>query len=115
MPTPPHPSINEYVTRHYVDARFADHHKEHQAEQRALDAAAKAVDTRLEGMNEFRASLNDASRTFVTRDVMDVQLDARDDKIDALAASAQRSAMLAGITAGVIGVIGGFLLSQVVP
>ena len=93
--------------RHYVDTRFADHQKEHRAEHRAVVAAHNSLGARLQGVNEFRQSLTDQSRTFVTRDVLDAALAARDAKIESLQGSSQRSAVLSGIAAGVVGVIGG--------
>ena len=103
--------VNGHVTR-YVDARFADHQRQHEAEHRALDAAEKSVSARLAGMNEFRESLNDASRTFVTRDVLDVTVRERNARIDAVAREAQRTAIWAGVAAGVLGVIGGVILGS---
>jgi hypothetical protein len=107
----PGPSVQ---VRHYVDARFQDHDKRHDVEQRALEAAADAVNRRLESMNEFREALNDASRTYVSRDVLDALLKTRDDRISANSNAAGRGAVLAGIAAGVIGVIGGVLLTSIV-
>ena len=98
--------------RDYVDARFADHDKQHQAEHRALDAASAATDARLETMNEFRAALSEAQAHYVTRETFDARLDGARSRVDELAESAQRSAVLAGTAAGIIGVIGGFVLSH---
>ena len=100
--------------RHYVDARFDDHAAEHRAEHRAVDAAAKATDDRLASVNEFRGQLNDQAATFVSRQVIDAMNSAMNARIDLLTASAQRGAILAGIASGVIGVVGGFILSGVV-
>jgi len=116
--------VNGHVIR-YVDARFADHDKQHQAEHRALDAASASVNLRLAGMNEFRESLNDASRTFVTRDVLDITVRERNQRIDAVAnetkarldamrTEAQRAAIAAGVVGVISGVILAILLAEVI-
>ena len=97
--------------RHYVDARFDDHDKQHTAEHRALDAATDATDARLAGMNEFRQSLNDAQRNYVSRAVVDAMDRAMGARIDSLAVQAQRGAIAAGIASGIIGVIGGLIVA----
>jgi regulator of sirC expression with transglutaminase-like and TPR domain len=51
----------EYVTlRDYIDARFC-------AQEKATEKAYQAMERRLDGMNEFRETLRDQSRTFVTK------------------------------------------------
>ena len=97
--------------RHYVDARFQDHDKQHTAEHRALDAASDAVDARLASMNEFRQSLSDAQNTYVSRAVIDAMDKAMGARIDNLAVQAQRGAIAAGIASGIIGVIGGLIIA----
>lgn len=46
--------------------------KAEQASQRALEAALASVNERFSSVNEFRATLSDASARFVTRDRIDV-------------------------------------------
>jgi len=50
----------------------------------ALDTAYKSMDTRLQGMNEFRASLSDASKTFLTRDMYDAKHELLQKQVDDL-------------------------------
>lgn len=47
------------------------HDQEHDMTEKALDKAVGAMDKRLEGMNEFRASLKDQSQTFARIDTVD--------------------------------------------
>lgn len=49
--------------REYVDMRVAEI-------QRATDKALESLNSRLLAMNEFRASINDANKTFVTKDTI---------------------------------------------
>ena len=96
--------------RRYVDALLDAHDKHHRVEQRALEAAAGAVSARLEGMNEFRESLRDATGTYVTREVLDATIRERNVRLDAVTREAQRAA----VGAGVVGIVGGFILSRVI-
>lgn len=52
------------------------HGREHALTGDALDKAATSMDKRLEGMNEFRAQLNQQAATFVRRDMLDAQMSA---------------------------------------
>ena len=51
----------------YIDYRFT-------AVQSALDKSEEAIGKRLDGMNEFRATLKDQAGTFVTRDELTLLL-----------------------------------------
>lgn len=51
--------------REYVDLRFM-------VAERAIDKAEKTLSARLDTMNEFRSSLNDAQKTFLTREKFDM-------------------------------------------
>jgi len=53
--------------REYVDLRFM-------VAERAIDKAEKTLSARLDTMNEFRSSLNDAQKTFLTREKFDMSL-----------------------------------------
>ena len=44
-----------------------------QARDKAIDAAYKAMEKRLDGMNEFRSALQDQAKTFMPRSESDVQ------------------------------------------
>jgi len=111
--------------RHYIDARFSDHDKQHASERRAQESAVDAMNHRLEGMNEFRASLRDASSTYVTREVLDITVRERNQRIDAVAnetkarldamrTEAQRAAIAAGVVGVISGVILAILLAEVI-
>ena len=50
----------------------------------ALDTAYRSMESRLEGMNEFRASLSDASKTFMTRDIYEAKHDLLQKQVDDL-------------------------------
>ena len=77
---------DEPVTRREVEMRWAAHGDLHGAHERAhdrehamtaeaLDKAVQSMDRRLEGMNEFRASLKDQAGTFVRMDTYQALLD----------------------------------------
>ena len=51
----------------YIDTRLED-------KQEALDAARQSMEKRLEGMNEFRDAIKDATARFMTRDEVAGQL-----------------------------------------
>lgn len=57
--------------RRHTDQRFIDHDKlaetRFQAIERATELAAGTMNARLESMNEFRATIADQSRTYITR------------------------------------------------
>lgn len=60
-------NAHEQLHRSAYDAHVA----QHGAEDRAVDLAQKAMDKRLDGMNEFRDQLRDQASTFVRRDQLD--------------------------------------------
>ena len=112
------PDANNNVpvrVKDYVDARFSDHDKRHDTERYALEAAKAATDTRLASMNEWRASLQDITATYVSRDVVEAMFKVQNARMDIIAAAAQRAVLQAGIAAGVVVAVIGFLLSRVVP
>ena len=94
----------------YIDARLDDHAAVHGAEHRALDAAAKANDSRFDGVNEFRAALGEQAGSFVTRSTLDALLAAQQVKLDSLQQQAIRSAIAAGVVSAILGLIGGIIL-----
>jgi len=47
--------------KEYVDLRFAEN-------QRSIEKAERTMNSRLEGMNEFRATLKDQASRFLTRE-----------------------------------------------
>ena len=49
----------------------ASHEREHQFTKEALDKADKTLETRLEGMNEFRAQLEKQAGAFLTREIFE--------------------------------------------
>jgi len=53
--------------KEYVDTLFAE-------KQRAIDKAENSMNTRLEGMNEFRNTLKDQAGKFVTREEIGITL-----------------------------------------
>lgn len=64
--------------RHYLEKRldtYADAHKrEHELIDKALGEDKNSMTKRLEGMNEFRAQLNNQANTFATKESMDVAI-----------------------------------------
>jgi len=74
----PSPSNDIDIVRQHVEDLFTAHAREHELEQRALiiaregtekalERALAAMDKRLEGMNEFRATISDISSKTVSR------------------------------------------------
>jgi hypothetical protein len=49
------------------DERWKSHTKVHEMGQMAIDSSVKALDTRLEGMNQFRAQVLEERSAFVTQ------------------------------------------------
>lgn len=81
---------NSITLREYVDARF---NSQEQAMSAALAAADRAVakaeaasEKRFEAVNEFRASLNDQTRTLVPRAEHEQAVRALSEKIEVLTA-----------------------------
>jgi hypothetical protein len=50
------------------------HAREHALTQTALEKAERAMEHRLEGLNEFRGQLRDQAATFASRDLVDSRL-----------------------------------------
>ena len=107
--------------RAYVDARFTDHRRVHESEHRALDAATRSNDKRLDGMNEFRDALRDAQASYVTRELLgevvkerNVQIAALNSRVSDLVANSTRTAITAGVAAGVLGIIGGVIVGTII-
>jgi hypothetical protein len=98
--------------RDYVDARMDDHRQVHAAEERALQAAADAMASRFEGVNEFRQALAEQSGSFVTRAVLDAIVAASNARMEVVASEARRTAIGAGVAAGLLGLVGGALLAR---
>ena len=59
-------SLREYVERLHAQY-WAAHAREHELLQQAIDRDRLVMNTRLEGMNEFRAQLDKQQSTFITR------------------------------------------------
>jgi Mg2+ and Co2+ transporter CorA len=55
-----------------------------EAQQLAIDKAERTINDRLQGMNEFRATLDDQNKTFATRDELGLGLTNIADKISTL-------------------------------
>lgn len=53
------------------DAFSEAHRQQHESEQRALEAAVKAMDRRLDEMNQFRDSLREQASTFLRREQLE--------------------------------------------
>lgn len=68
---------NSVPIRDYIDAEI-------DAVREATTVAHKALEHRLDGMNEFRAALGDQSRTMVTRSEMDASLKSLLSDVDSL-------------------------------
>ena len=81
--------------REYLEQYIAAHAKEHEligmalilareVQDKSLQTAMEAMNSRLAGMNEFRAQLTDAQSTYVTRNDIKALSDKYDSKIDGL-------------------------------
>ncbi len=66
------------------DERWDSHRHEHDRERDATQTAAKALDSRLAGLNEFRLQLGDQSKTFVTRELHDALSDEVERRVNAV-------------------------------
>jgi len=75
----------------------------------ALDTANRSMDSRLEGMNEFRASLSDASKTFMTRDIYEAKHDLIQKQVDDLRMLAAENKGKASQTSVIIAYIISFI------
>lgn len=88
-----------------LDERDRRYEQRFDASQEALRTALMALEGRLQGVNEFRATLSDQAATFATRD----QLDALRDAIHVLTSRIERAeGSRAGLSTGwavLIGVV----------
>ncbi len=62
--------------------RWRAHREVHEMGQLALDAAVRALDVRLESMNEFRAQISQERSNFLPQQVYDTEHRALENKID---------------------------------
>lgn len=60
------------------------HERIHNVEKQQVDRATAAMDRRLEGMNEFRATLKDQAGTFVSRDSYEERHDSLMQRVDVI-------------------------------
>lgn len=67
-------SVKEYLERRITDSE-KNFETRIQALEKATTLAAMGMEKRLEGMNEFRASLKDQAATFATNTAVDMRLD----------------------------------------
>lgn len=88
-----------------LDERNRRYEQRFEASQEALHTALMALEARLQGVNEFRATLSDQASTFATRD----QVDALREAVSALTGRIERAeGSRAGISTGwavLIGVV----------
>jgi len=104
-------TLKEYVERILHDHATHDE-AQHRAEQAALATASAqakeavlkaeaATEKRLEGLNEFRASLTDNQRTLIPRAEAEIRFAALADRIDVLTReSEERREQRSGLSAG---------------
>lgn len=92
-------SLKEYVDRR-LDAIEANIAETKRDQEIAIEKADRVLSYRLEGMNEFRASLTDQTRNFVTRNENNIQTTSQNAKIEAQSAKIEalqkQQAMWAG-------------------
>lgn len=69
-------SLREYVDRLFEEREVRAELRE-KAHLRALDHASRALEARLESMNEFRAQISQERATYVTRQLLDQGVGAR--------------------------------------
>jgi len=100
-----------HILRQHVEDLFAAHASIHDLEgkalilaretaERNLERALTSMDKRLEGMNEFRASLSDITGRAVTRDEYNTAHHALDEKYDSRVRALERMIYMA--TGGVL-------------
>jgi hypothetical protein len=75
---------DEVSLRDYLEARFVEHEKAHAQLALALRVALDSMDKRLDGMNEFRNSLNDVTTRAVSRELFDQRVSATDERLKLL-------------------------------
>lgn len=108
------------LLRQHIEDLFSAHANVHELEgkalilaresaQRSLDNALTSMDKRLEGMNEFRASLSDMSSKAISRDEYMTAHAALDEKYDGRVRALEKmiyigvgGAMLAGVVVNII-------------
>jgi len=90
----------DHVLR-FVRALLDEHDRRYEqrfvAQEKAVDTALLSMNERLAGMNEFRSTLQDQQRTFVSRSDVDTRLQALVERLDGTAA------LLAGVGSKVDG------------
>jgi len=67
--------------KEYFERLLHEHDKTHSQLAENVKTALASQDKRLDGMNEFRASLDDATKNSVTRDYYDSQHDALEKRV----------------------------------
>jgi len=126
-------STPSVALQHYIDARLSDHRTgherehaiEHDLEREARDIHNRALEARFGSVNEFRQVLSDQASNFMPRDSFDRQHSALIDRteiqfralvtrVDAVEAQATKSAIVAGVVMGLVGLLAGALLLPVV-
>lgn len=70
-------SWNAWTLKEYVDRRFSDQHD-------AVQAALAAAEKRLDGMNEFRATLADQGATFARTVEVNLQIKNLESRLEAM-------------------------------
>lgn len=63
-------SVRDFLERIF-DERWRSHQDQHRAEQKAIDLAARTVETWKVDSNEWRQTLGDRDRTFATKSELD--------------------------------------------
>ena len=103
------PTSAGVTLKEHFEARLA-------AVEKATDIAAKAMDRRLEGMNEFRDTLRDQASRFVTREEMASALEVIKADVEAnktfrnqMQGKASVSAVYVGYALSAIGIITGII------
>lgn len=76
--------MEDVPLREHIEGWQREHLALHNRELRVSDDKVNVLENRLAGMNEFRAALNDAQRTFATRDMLDQRDGAADARIKLL-------------------------------
>jgi len=108
------PPQDAALSRREFEARMAELDKRlsqrFELSDRAIDAALTAMNARLTGMNEFRASLKDQTGTFLTRVEWEARTAAVDDRLRLLEAANQRAEGRSQQNTILIGVVGFVIL-----
>lgn len=91
--------------REYIDMRITE-------QQRAVDKALESLNERLAGMNEFRASINDANKLYVTKEIVEkMETDIRELRTiaDIAKGKATQGQFFISLIASFIGMMGGLM------